>query len=97
MGSLRAEAAEDTSMMEFVPREESTGESAASAVSDPTYELACLKRANEKAESLGQFVKNSRQMFLLQVRIVLKGKERNMGVSGIEPLLGPQVENSFRL
>ena len=35
--------------------------------SDPTYELACLKRANEKSESLRNFIENSRNMFLLQV------------------------------
>lgn len=48
---------------------------AAVAASDPTYELACLKRANEKTDSLGVFVKNSRKMFLLQVRPTLRASK----------------------
>ena len=42
--------------------------SAGDGSSDPTYELACLRRANEKSESLKDFIDNSRNMFLLQVR-----------------------------
>ena len=46
--------------------------SAGGGCSDPTYELACLKRANEKTESLKDFIENSRNMFLLQVRLRLR-------------------------
>ena len=34
---------------------------------DPTYELACLRRANQKCEKLSEFVKTGKKMFHLQV------------------------------
>ena len=34
---------------------------------DPTYEMACVRRYITGAESISQFIENSRKMFLLQV------------------------------
>ena len=39
------------------------------AEADPTYELACLRRANQKTKALGAYVANSKRMFMLQVRV----------------------------
>ena len=36
---------------------------------DPTYEMACVRRYITGTESIGQFIENSRKMFLLQVNI----------------------------
>jgi hypothetical protein len=36
-------------------------------VTNPTYAMACLKRADQKCQGIEEFVANCRQMFLLQV------------------------------
>ena len=36
---------------------------------DPTYEMACVRRYITGAESISQFIENSRKMFLLQVNL----------------------------
>ena len=40
---------------------------------DPTYEMACVRRYITGTESIGQFIENSRKMFLLQVNILCIG------------------------
>ena len=40
----------------------------ADAGGDPTYEMACVRRYITGAESISQFIENSRKMFLLQVK-----------------------------
>jgi hypothetical protein len=45
-------------------------DSSADAGGDPTYEMACVRRYITGAESISQFIENSRKMFLLQVKLI---------------------------
>ena len=57
---------------------------------DPTYEMACVRRYITGTESIGQFIENSRKMFLLQVNnrfISQVEKFRFLGYKTTEMLL----------
>lgn len=68
MDALWNEIATSSSSDEYDEDSDGGGDGVTGGADDPTYELACLRRANQKTEKLGGFVNNIRGMFILQVK-----------------------------